>query len=82
MLADGMVFTASYNSKTTILKEGSAFDIINQIDLGEKIGASPVAIDNRQCGTCVAIISGERNQRFAETNPCHILWNNSGAMDR
>jgi len=46
MLADGMVFTASYNGKITILKEGSEFEIINQVDLGEKIGASPVAMDN------------------------------------
>jgi len=30
MLADGMVFTASYNGKITILKEGSAFEIINR----------------------------------------------------
>jgi outer membrane protein assembly factor BamB len=47
LLSDGMIFIASYNGKITILKEGSEFRIINQIDLGEKIGASPVAIDNR-----------------------------------
>jgi len=46
LLADGMVFMASYNGKITILKEGREFEIINQIDLGEKIGASPVAMDN------------------------------------
>ncbi len=46
LLADGMVFIASYNGKITILKEGSAFEIMNQIDLDEKIGASPVAVGN------------------------------------
>lgn len=42
-----MVFMASYNGKITILKEGTGFEIINQIDLEEKIGASPVAMDNK-----------------------------------
>lgn len=47
LLADGMLFLASYNGKITILKEGRAFEVVNQIDLGEKIGASPVAMGNR-----------------------------------
>ncbi len=47
LFADGMVFMASYNGKITILKEGSKFEIMNQIDLEEKIGASPVALGNK-----------------------------------
>ncbi len=46
LLVDGKLFMASYNGRITILKEGSAFEILNQINLGEKIGASPVAMGN------------------------------------
>jgi len=47
LLANGMVFMASHNGRITILKEGNSFEIMSQIDLEEKIGASPVAMDNK-----------------------------------
>jgi outer membrane protein assembly factor BamB len=47
ILADDFVFYTSYNGKITILKEGEQFEIVNQIDLGERIGASPVALEDK-----------------------------------
>ncbi|MGM0378058.1 MAG: PQQ-binding-like beta-propeller repeat protein [Bacteroidota bacterium] len=47
MYADGKIYLASFNGRITIIKEGREFEIINQIDLKDKIGASPVAIGNK-----------------------------------
>ena len=38
---------SSYNGKITIIKEGKDFEIVNQVDLDEKIGASPVALEDK-----------------------------------
>lgn len=47
MYADGKIYLASFNGRITVIKEGKEFEIINQIDLKDKIGASPVAIGNK-----------------------------------
>jgi outer membrane protein assembly factor BamB len=47
LYANGNIFISSYNGRITILKEGNDFEIINQIDLGESIGASPVALEDK-----------------------------------
>ena len=47
LYADGYIFIASFNGKISILKEGNTFEIVNQIDLDAKLGASPVAIGNK-----------------------------------
>ena len=47
MYANGKIYFASYSGKITVIKEGKEFDIINQIDLEDKIGASPVAVDDK-----------------------------------
>lgn len=47
MYADGKIYFASFNGKITIIKEGKEFEVINQIDLDDKIGASPVAVGNK-----------------------------------
>jgi hypothetical protein len=43
LLANKLIYYASYNGVITIVQEGEQFEIVNQIDLDEKIGASPVA---------------------------------------
>jgi hypothetical protein len=45
LLAGNRLYIASYNGKISVIKAGSEFEIINQLDLKEKIGASPVVID-------------------------------------
>ena len=47
MFANGYIYYSSYNGKITIVKAGQDFEIINQIDLNEKIGASPVAVGDK-----------------------------------
>ena len=47
LYANGNIFMSSYNGKITIIKEGKDFEIVNQIDLDEKIGASPVALEDK-----------------------------------
>jgi len=47
MYADGKIYLASFNGRITIIKEGREFEIINQIDLNDKIGASPIAVGNK-----------------------------------
>ncbi len=47
MYADGRIYLTSFNGRITIIKEGREFEIINQIDLKDKIGASPVAVGNK-----------------------------------
>lgn len=46
LYAGNKLYIASYNGKVSIIKAGGEFQILNQIDLKEKIGASPVTIDN------------------------------------
>jgi outer membrane protein assembly factor BamB len=47
ILANSLIYYASYNGKITIVKEGEQFEIVNQIDLDERIGASPVALEDK-----------------------------------
>lgn len=47
ILANGMIYFLSYKGKVTIVKAGENFEIVNQIDLEEKIGASPIAFDDK-----------------------------------
>lgn len=47
LYANGNIFFASYNGKITIIKEGRSFEIVNRVDLDEKILASPVALGNK-----------------------------------
>ncbi len=46
LLANGIIYYASYNGKITLVKAGEKFEILNQVDLNEKIGASPIALDD------------------------------------
>jgi len=46
ILANNLIYYTSYNGKITIVKEGEQFEIVNQIDLDERIGASPVALED------------------------------------
>ena len=47
ILANNLIYYTSYNGKITIVKEGEQFEIVNQIDLDERIGASPVALKDK-----------------------------------
>ena len=47
ILANDFLYYASYNVIITIVKEGEEFEIVRQIDLGERIGASPVALEDK-----------------------------------
>ena len=47
LYANGYIFMSSFNGKITIIKEGKDFEIVNQIDLDERIGASPVALEDK-----------------------------------
>lgn len=47
LYANGVIFICSYNGKITIIKEGLEFELINQVDLDEKIGSSPVAVKDK-----------------------------------
>jgi outer membrane protein assembly factor BamB len=47
LLANGFIYFSSYNGKITIIKEGPFFEIVSQVDLQEKIGASPVALKDK-----------------------------------
>jgi outer membrane protein assembly factor BamB len=47
ILANNYIYYSSYNGIITILKEGEKFEIVNQIDLDERIGASPIALDDK-----------------------------------
>ncbi|MEN8230914.1 MAG: PQQ-binding-like beta-propeller repeat protein [Bacteroidota bacterium] len=47
ILANNLLFYLSYNGKITILKEGEQFEIVNQIDLDDRIGASPIALEDK-----------------------------------
>ena len=44
--ANGNIFYSSYNGIITVVEEGTDFNIINQVDLNERIGASPVALND------------------------------------
>jgi outer membrane protein assembly factor BamB len=46
IIAGGYLYIASYNGKITIIKPGEKLNIVSQSDLHEKIGASPVALNN------------------------------------
>jgi len=37
LLANGFIYYPSYNGKITIIKEGPNFEVVNQIDLKEKM---------------------------------------------
>lgn len=47
ILANSLIYYCSYNGEITIVKEGEQFEIVNQIDLDERIGASPVALKDK-----------------------------------
>ena len=47
ILANSLIYYSSYNGVITIVKEGEQFEIVNQIDLDERIGASPVALEDK-----------------------------------
>jgi outer membrane protein assembly factor BamB len=46
LYANGYIIFASYNGKVTVIKAIDKLDIVTQCDLREKIGASPVALND------------------------------------
>ena len=47
LYANGNIFLCSFNGIITIISEGKDIKIINQVDLDERIGASPVALNDK-----------------------------------
>ena len=47
LFAEGNIYVSSYNGVITVFKEGSKLEILSQNNLNEKIGASPVALEDK-----------------------------------
>jgi outer membrane protein assembly factor BamB len=47
LAANQNIYFTSFNGKITIIKNTPQFEIVNQIDLKERIGASPIAFDKK-----------------------------------